>query len=54
MSTVLVTGGSGFIGSYCILQLLGAGHMPCNSWAQGIWSTPRCEILRAKPKCALC
>jgi nucleoside-diphosphate-sugar epimerase len=26
MSTVLVTGGSGFIGSYCILQLLGAGH----------------------------
>lgn len=27
MSTVLVTGGSGFIGSYCILQLLGAGHM---------------------------
>jgi nucleoside-diphosphate-sugar epimerase len=26
MSTVLVTGGSGFIGSHCILQLLGAGH----------------------------
>lgn len=26
MSTVLVTGGSGFIGSYCILQLLSAGH----------------------------
>ena len=26
MNTVLVTGGSGFIGSYCILQLLGAGH----------------------------
>ena len=26
MSTVLVTGGSGFIGSYCILQLLAAGH----------------------------
>ncbi|MBV8800883.1 MAG: aldehyde reductase [Alphaproteobacteria bacterium] len=26
MSTVLVTGGSGFIGSYCILQLLEAGH----------------------------
>jgi len=24
--TVLVTGGSGFIGSYCILQLLGAGY----------------------------
>lgn len=26
MSKVLVTGGSGFIGSYCIAQLLGAGH----------------------------
>jgi nucleoside-diphosphate-sugar epimerase len=26
MSTVLVTGGSGFIGSYCILQLLAGGH----------------------------
>lgn len=26
MSMVLVTGGSGFIGSHCILQLLGAGH----------------------------
>ncbi len=26
MSTVLVTGGSGFIGSYCILQLLAQGH----------------------------
>jgi nucleoside-diphosphate-sugar epimerase len=26
MSTVLVTGGSGFIGSHCIMQLLGAGH----------------------------
>lgn len=26
MSTVLVTGGSGFIGSYCIMQLLEAGH----------------------------
>jgi nucleoside-diphosphate-sugar epimerase len=26
MSTVLVTGGSGFIGSYCILQLLSEGH----------------------------
>jgi nucleoside-diphosphate-sugar epimerase len=26
MSTVLVTGGSGFIGSYCILQLLTDGH----------------------------
>jgi nucleoside-diphosphate-sugar epimerase len=26
MSTVLVTGGSGFIGSYCILQLLAAGY----------------------------
>jgi len=26
MSVVLVSGGSGFIGSHCILQLLGAGH----------------------------
>jgi nucleoside-diphosphate-sugar epimerase len=26
MSTVLVTGGSGFIGSHCILQLVAAGH----------------------------
>jgi nucleoside-diphosphate-sugar epimerase len=26
MSVVLVTGGSGFIGSHCILQLLAAGH----------------------------
>jgi nucleoside-diphosphate-sugar epimerase len=26
MHTVLVTGGSGFIGSHCILQLLAAGH----------------------------
>ena len=27
MSVVLVTGGSGFIGSHCIVQLLGAGHV---------------------------
>ena len=26
MATGLVTGGSGFIGSHCILQLLNAGH----------------------------
>ena len=26
MSTVLVTGGSGFVGSHCILRLLAAGH----------------------------
>jgi nucleoside-diphosphate-sugar epimerase len=27
LSTVLVTGGSGFIGAHCILQLLAAGHL---------------------------
>ena len=26
MSAVLVTGGSGFLASYCILQLLAEGH----------------------------
>src|SRR6266851_531562 len=26
MSTILVTGGSGFIGAHCILQLLDSGH----------------------------
>jgi nucleoside-diphosphate-sugar epimerase len=26
VSTVLVTGGSGFIGSYCVMQLLAAGQ----------------------------
>jgi nucleoside-diphosphate-sugar epimerase len=26
MRTVLVTGGSGFVGSYCVLQLLAAGN----------------------------
>ncbi len=26
MSKVLVTGGSGFVGSHCILRLLAAGH----------------------------
>jgi nucleoside-diphosphate-sugar epimerase len=26
LSTVLVTGGSGFIGSHCIVQLLATGH----------------------------
>ena len=31
MSTVLVTGGSGFIGSHSILRLLGAGHHVCTT-----------------------
>ena len=26
IGTILVTGGSGFIGSHCIVQLLAAGH----------------------------
>jgi len=26
MSAILITGGSGFIGSHCILQRLAAGH----------------------------
>lgn len=29
MSKVLVTGGSGFIGAHCLLQLLAAGHEAC-------------------------
>jgi nucleoside-diphosphate-sugar epimerase len=29
MGTILVTGGSGFIASHCILQLLAAGHRVC-------------------------
>lgn len=32
MSTVLVTGGSGFIGSQAILQLLAAGHLVRTRW----------------------
>jgi nucleoside-diphosphate-sugar epimerase len=31
MSTVLVTGGSGFVGSHTILQLLAAGHTVCTT-----------------------
>ena len=34
MSTVLVTGGSGFIGSHCIVQLLAAGHTGAHDGAQ--------------------
>jgi nucleoside-diphosphate-sugar epimerase len=31
LSTILVTGGSGFIGGHCILQLLAAGHQVCTT-----------------------
>jgi dihydroflavonol-4-reductase len=31
LSTVLVTGGSGFLGSHCILQLLARGHEVCTT-----------------------
>ena len=33
MSTVLVTGGSGFIRSHCVTQLLAAGHAARTSYA---------------------
>jgi nucleoside-diphosphate-sugar epimerase len=44
MSVVLVTGGSGFIGSYCIVQLLAAGHQ--------VRATVR--SLNVRPTCAPC
>ena len=44
MSTVLVTGGSGFIASHTILQLLGAGYQV----------RQRCEAFRARAMCARC
>ena len=47
MSTVLVTGGSGFIGSHCILQLLAAGHRVRRrkEWPSGLTSR-EVEVLR--------
>jgi len=46
MSVVLVTGGSGFIASYCILQLLAAGHQVGTT----VRSLKRESDVRAMPK----
>ena len=43
MSTVLVTGGSGFVGSHVILQLLNAGHVVRTT----VRSLKREEMVRA-------
>src|SRR5260370_32945101 len=43
MSTVLVTGGSGFVGSHVILQLLNAGHVVRTT----VRSLSREEMVRA-------
>ena len=44
MSTVLVTGGSGFVGSHCILQLLATGAAAL--LLVGLW-TPVAGVLMA-------
>ena len=49
MSTVLVTGGSGFIGSHCILQLLAAGHEVRTTVRPGDTLRVESEILEVRP-----
>ena len=46
MTTILVTGGSGFIGSHCILQLLAAGHQVRTT----VWNLKREADVRAMLK----
>lgn len=48
MSTVLVTGGSGFVGSHVIVQLLNAGHQVRTT----VRSLTRADTVRAMVKAA--